>query len=169
MRRAAAIGLLGALAVSFAACGGGDDGAATTTEEATTKAAAEPVTVGLDEANNSGYRGTAILTPNDEGAIPTFEAVVTLGPPSENPQLAAIHAVLCADYDPEIPDDATLDEIFEAASATVADELGEVRDGMLRATAPGSLAERTTGDYSINVHDPAKGFETVACGDIPTS
>jgi hypothetical protein len=169
MARAGVIGLVAVLALLPAACGGGDDGAATAAEETTTSAAAEPVTVGLDEANKSGYRGTAVLTPNDEGAIPTFQAMVTLAPPSENPQLAAIHNVLCADYDPEIPKDATLDEIFDAVSADVADELGEVRDGELTATVPGALAKRTTGEYSLIVHDNAPPYTPVACGDIPSS
>jgi hypothetical protein len=169
MARAGVIGLIAVLALSPAACGGGDDGAATAAEEPATTAAAEPITVELEEANSSGYSGTATLTPNDEGAIATYQAVVTVEPSSENPQLAAIHEVLCTDYDPEIPADATLDEIFDAASATVADELGEVRDGTLTATAAGSLTERTTGDYSLIVHDNAPPYSPVACGDIPAS
>jgi hypothetical protein len=162
VRRAAVL-----LMLSLAACGGRDDGAGTGVQETIVEDPSEPIIVELEEANASGYSGTVTFTPIGEGTIATFEAMVTITPPSENPQLAAIHEVLCAEYDPDIPADATLDEIFEAVSATVADELGEVRNGKLTTTVPGSLAKRITGEYSLIVHDNAPPYRPVACGDIP--
>jgi hypothetical protein len=161
MARAGVIGCLFVLALSLAACGGGDDGGETAAEETTTEMVAEPVTVELAEEHGSGQSGTATLTPAEEGAIPTFEVVLRLEPPLEGPFPAHIHSVTCAEFE----EDLTEQQIF----ATVVAVLSDVRDGESTSTAPGSLAERTTGKYSINVHDPAKAFETVACGDIPAS
>jgi hypothetical protein len=164
MARAGVIALIAVLALG--ACGGGDDSAATAAEDTTTEEAAEPVTVELEEMNDSGHSGTATLTPNEEATIATFQAAVTVTPPSENPQLAAIHSVTCSEYDPHIPAGASLQEIFDAVSATAVTELGEVRRGKAMKTAAGSLAERTTGEYSIIVHDNAPPYQPVACGDI---
>jgi hypothetical protein len=135
-------------------------------EETATHESTEPLTVELGEANDSGKSGTATLTPT-EGTIATFEVTLTVTPPSADAQLAAIHRVTCDEYDPKIPADASLDEIFEAVSATSEDELGEVRKGKARATVPGSLADRATGAYSIMVHSPSPPYTPVACGDIP--
>jgi hypothetical protein len=152
-------------------CGGEDEeGADGTTGEAAedtaTHESAEPVTVTLAEANDSGKSGTATLTPK-EGTIATFEVTLTVTPRSAQAQLAAIHRVTCDDYDPKIPADASLDEIFEAVIATREDELGEVREGKARANVPGSLADRMTGAYSVIVHSPSPPYTPVACGNIP--
>jgi hypothetical protein len=168
MGRAAVIALaVAVLALSPAGCGG-DRAAESAAEETTAQDAGEPVTVELEEMNDSGYTGTATLKPI-EGTIPTFEAVVTVTPPSPNPQLVAIHRVTCGRYDPEIPAGASLDVIFEAVSETTVNELGEVREGKTRTTASGSLAERTKGGHSIIVHDNAPPYRPVACGDMPES
>jgi hypothetical protein len=149
------------LALSLAACGGGDNDGETAAEETTTEMAAEPVTIDLAEEHNSGQSGTATLTPAEKGAIPTFEVVLRLDPPLDGPFPAHIHSVTCAEFE----DDLTEEKVF----ATVVAVLSDVREGKSTSAAPGSLAERTTGEYSINVHDPAKAFETVACGDIPSA
>jgi hypothetical protein len=170
MPRRFLVGLAVTLALAASGCGGDDSetSAGATTGETET-AVPQPVTVELAEANRSGYTGTATLTPREEGSIPTFEAVVTVTPTSDAVQLVAIHEVRCSEYDPDIPGDASTEEIFEAVTATSVDELGEVREGEARATVPGSLAERTTGEYALFVHESAPPFTPVACGDIPTS
>jgi hypothetical protein len=149
------------LAVSPAGCGGGDggDGAA---EETAPREAAEPVTFELAEEHNSDQSGTATFTPAPDGAIPTFEAVVRMTPATDASLPAHIHNVNCAAYATEIKTEEEIEASIESA-------LTDVRNGESRTTVPGSLDELTTGDYSINVHDPAKGFETIACGDIPSS
>ena len=152
MRRARSILLA---AVLLGGCGGDDRGAGETA-----------VTIELAETNASGQSGTATLTPK-EGKIETFEVAVTVSPPSPDIQPAAIHRVTCAEYDPDIPEGASLDEIFAAVSATAEDELGEVRDGRARATVPEALADRLTGGYALMVHGPSPPYEPVVCGDIP--
>jgi hypothetical protein len=162
MARSTVAGLLSVLALSLAACGGGDDGAATPTDETTTQAAAEAVAVDLAEEHGSGQSGTATLTPVEEGGIPTYEVVLELEPPLDGPFPAHVHDVTCAEFEAEVKTTADME-------ATIVAALSDVRNGESKSTAPGSLAERTTGEYSINVHDPAKEFETVACGDIPSA
>ncbi|MDQ4028483.1 MAG: hypothetical protein M3214_10615 [Actinomycetota bacterium] len=156
------IGSIAVLALSLAACGGGDEGAATAAEETTTQAAVEPVTVELAEEHGSGQSGTATLTPVGEGAIPTFEVVISLTPPMDASLPAHIHDVTCAEYEAEL-------DSVEEIEASIQTFLNDVRDGESTSTASGALEERTTGEYSINVHDPGRGQETVVCGDIPSS
>jgi hypothetical protein len=162
MARARVIGFLSVLALALAACGGGDDGGETAADQTTTQETAEPVTVDLAEEHDSGQSGTATLTPVKEGAIPTYEVVLQLEPPLEGPFPAHVHNVTCAEFAAEVKTTADIE-------ATIVAALSDVRNGESKSTAPGSLAERTTGEYSINVHDPAKQFETVACGDIPSA
>jgi hypothetical protein len=162
MARATVIGFFTVLLLSLAACGGEADGGETVAEETTTQETAEPVTIDLAEEHGSGQSGTATLTPVEGGGIPTFEAVVNLTPPLDASLPAHIHNVTCAEYATEIK---TQEEIEASIESTLTD----VRNGESTTTVPGSLEEVTTGEFSINVHDPAKAFETVACGDIPSS
>lgn len=150
------------LVLSLAACGGGDDGGETAADETTTQKTAEPVKVDLAEEHGSGQSGTATLTPAEGDGIPTFEAVVKLTPASDASLPAHIHNVTCAVYAAEIK---TQEEI----EASIEKVLDDVRNGQSTTTVPGSLDELTTGEYSINVHDPAKAFETVVCGDLPSA
>jgi hypothetical protein len=162
MGRAAAVSLLSVLVVCLTACGGDDNEAAAPTEETTTQEAARPVTVELAEEHDSGQSGTATLTQVGEGAIPTLEVVISLTPPTDASMPAHIHKVTCAEYEAELD---TVEEIM----ASIQSFLTDVRNGESKSTVPGSLEERTTGEYSINVHDPARASETVVCGDIPSA
>jgi hypothetical protein len=90
---------------------------------------------------------------------------VTVSPPAATPQFAPIHAVTCAEYASVVGPEATPVEIEGTAVNTVVD----VRDGKSTTTVPGSLADRTTGEFSIIVHEPDAPYAAVACGDIPTS
>jgi hypothetical protein len=160
MARSAVIFLAAAAsAVPLGGCGGGDggDGAASGTTD--TGQAAEPVILEFSEEHGSGQSGTATLTPI-EGEIPTFEAVITLGPASDAALPAHIHNVTCAVYAAEITS-------AEEREASIASFLNDVRHGTSTTIVPRPLDERTTGEYSINVHDPPRNQETVACGDIP--
>jgi hypothetical protein len=73
---------------------------------------------------------------------------------------AHIHEGTCAEY-AELTD-------FDAQFATVRDSLHDVVDGKSTTEVLLTpLVERTTGGYSINLHEPTGSFPTVACGDIP--
>jgi hypothetical protein len=114
-----------------------------------------------------GPLGDRDLDAEGGGKIATFEVTATISPPSADIQPAAIHRVTCAEYDPQIPEGASLEQIFDAVSATAEDELGEVRDGKVRTTVPESLADRLTGEYSLIVHGPSPPYRPAVCGDIP--
>jgi hypothetical protein len=149
-----------AIALSAAACGGGGDNgdeAAPTEPAATSTEASEPITVELHEVNDSGQSGAATLVPGKVGSIETFKVSLEIEPVLDSPQMAHVHRVTCADY-------AKIKGI-DKQILTVHSPLADVRDGKAEAsTVPGSIA---TGEFSINVHEPASPFPAVACGDIP--
>jgi hypothetical protein len=149
------------------ACGGGDNGregdarsrGAVVAAAHEGQEAAAPVTIELEQANGSGQSGTATLT--DKGLSGTA-VVLTTSTPDHLPghaQPASINAVGCAELGPL--------KRLEARERTVAQVLREVRDGTSETTAARSLAELTTGAYSINVYAPSYPYNPVACGDIP--
>lgn len=136
-------------------CGDSDEADDGAPAEPTTTAAAAPITVELLEMNDSGQAGTATLTPREsEGSIDTFTATVTVIPPSKTSQFVAIHSVPCAEYHPEIPEGASLEEIVEAMSVTLDTELTQLRDGKSTTTVGGALEDKLTGEYSIIAGDP---------------
>lgn len=155
-----AVGLLG-----FVACGGSDDDGGEATPVTQTKSAAtttaetpEPITIELQEVNDSEQAGTATLIPGKVGQIETFDVRLAIQPVVESPQMAHVHRATCVDY-------AKLKGINEQI-VTVHSPLTDVRDGKSESkNVPGSIA---TGEFSINVHEPAHPFPAVACGDIPT-
>lgn len=152
-----------ALVVALAACGGSSNDAVEPATEnrvqATTSASpAEPIVVKLEEVNDSGQSGTATLVPGKVGTIETFEVRLEIEPTLDSPQMAHVHRVTCAEY-------AKVKGINEQI-ATVHSPLADVRDGKSESkNVPGSIA---TGEFSINVHEPAHPFPAVACGDIPS-
>jgi hypothetical protein len=165
--------LLLGLAIGCAGEGSGgseEQGGGATADETEAPATPEPLTITLAEMNDSGQTGTATLTPaSEQGAIETFEVAVTITPPPEDAEYAAIHAVPCDEFDPKIPPDASSEEIFEAVEATNAAELTEVRDGSSRTTVAKSIDEVSTGRFSIIVGSFTPPYQTFACGDIPES
>ncbi len=153
------------LLLTIGGCGGSDGENGTAAGQATTTAAHEvaaPVEVSLSAVNGSGMNGQATLTEveAEEGAIPTFEVEISLTPAADEASLPAhIHNVTCAEY-AKIKDPG--DQLL-----TVKTGLSNVDGGSSKSTAAGDLAERTTGEYSINVHEAAAPYPAVACGDIP--
>jgi hypothetical protein len=152
------------LVLTIGGCGGGDEENGSPAEEAPTAEheAAAPVEVELNAVNDSGMSGQATLreVEAEDGAIPTFEVEISLTPAGDGASLPAhIHNVTCAEY-AKIKDPG-------AQLQTVQAPLSNVDDGSSKSTAAGALADRMTGEYSINVHEAASPFPAVACGDIP--
>jgi hypothetical protein len=151
MRRIHAIGPAVVLALAVAACG--DD------EQPAGRAASaqiEPITVELHPENGSGRSGEARLEPDGDDAM---NVVVTLNRGPTKTNMAHIHNVTCERY-------RAMDD-FSAQLGTVEDTLKALGDGASETKVSVPLAERATGGYSINVHEPADPFPVVACGDIP--
>jgi hypothetical protein len=151
------------LALALPACGGSDDGGEATPVEQTPPAqtaateAPEPITINLREVNNSGQSGTATLIAGKVGEIETFDVQIEIEPAVASPQMAHVHRVTCNEY-------AKVKALNEQI-ATVHSPLADVREGKSESkNVPGSIA---TGDFSINIHEPAHPFPAVACGDIP--
>jgi hypothetical protein len=151
-----------AFALALPACGGGDHGGEAGPAEQTSPAetapaeAPEPITFDLRDVNKSGQSGTATLVPGKVGEIETFDVQIEIEPSLESPQMAHVHRVTCAEYS-KIKD-------LNAQIATVHSPLADVRDGKSESkNVSGSIA---TGEFSINVHEPAHPFPAVACGDI---
>jgi hypothetical protein len=169
MRCRFVLGVAVALALSTGGCGGDDredtPGAGAADE---TRAAPEPepVEVALAELRDSGMTGTATLTPQgSEGEIATFTAELGVSPPAAGARPTHIHQETCADYARRVGPDPRPVEL----EGTVVNSLTDVRDGTSVTTVPGSLADRTTGGFSIVVHAPNPPYAPVACGDIPKS
>jgi hypothetical protein len=131
----------------------------TPTEETSTTEHEGAVQVELAAVNDSGVSGTATLVEGEGDGIPTFTVEVKVDPAGDESRPAHIHDVTCAEY-AKIKD-------FDAQTRTVADTLSNVDQGTSTSTVAGKLAERTTGEYSINVHSSANPFPAIACGDIP--
>jgi hypothetical protein len=159
----AAVGFA-ALALALAACGGDSDDAAapgseTRVQATTTAAPAEPIVVELEEVDGSGQSGTATLVPGKVGTIETFDVRLEIAPTRDAPQMAHVHRVTCAEY-------AALKGGIEEKINTVHSPLTDVRNGESESkNVSGSIA---TGEFSINIHEPAHPFPATVCGDIPS-
>ena len=151
MRFVAAIAPVLGLALVLAGCGGGDEQAA----EATTAGVA-PLTVALHAENDSGRSGEARLEQvgDDEMRV---TVKMDRGPTRTN--MAHIHNVTCAEY-------RAMDS-FSDQLGTIEDTLRALRDGASETKVGAPLAERATGGYAINVHEPTDPYMVIACGDIP--
>jgi hypothetical protein len=150
---AALAACLGALAPG---CGGDGSTAPTAPREGASDAT---VTVELAEERGSGQAGTATLEDGADGALTVVVELSESAKHSYHP--AHVHSGTCAEYR-KLGD-------FNARLATVVDDLQDVRDGRSESSVYGRrLADRTTGAYSINVHEPVHPYEVVACGDIPS-
>jgi hypothetical protein len=149
-----------------AGCGGDDAGTpaggeATAAEETTTAEheAGEPVKITLEAVDDSGVSGEATLSESEAEGPPEFTVELVVEPAGADSRPAHIHDVTCAEY-AKITDS-------DAQAETVVDTLSSVEQGKSNSTVPGELTERTTGEYSINVHSAFIPFPAVACGDIP--
>ena len=73
---------------------------------------------------------------------------------------AHIHDVTCEQY--------RRMNSFSDQLATVENTLEPLHAGQSDSTLSGvPMSARTTGTYSVNVHEPAQPYKVVACGDIP--
>ena len=121
-------------------------------------AAPQSVRIKLNQQNRSGQSGTATLVRRGS----TFVVTIKVSPPKKFPgttQHAHIHNVTCARY--------RRIKGFDAQLATVVDTLNDLSKNVSRTTVYVPLAKRTTGRYSINVHEQNGPYTAVACGDIP--
>jgi hypothetical protein len=165
MCRTAAFALtVAGVLLGVVACGGsGDDGGDATPVTDTQPAATtgtetpDPIAIKLREVNDSGQSGTATLIPGKVGKIETFDVRLEIEPAIELPQMAHVHRVTCAGY-AEVKG-------IDAQIATVHSPLADVRDG--KSESKNVSASIGTGQFSINVHEPAHPFPAVACADIP--
>lgn len=155
MSRTAPLACLCAAIGALSGCGGGGDVA-----EEGAAAPGPQVTVPLREQNASGQKGTATLTALDEQS---FEVAVAVTPPRKRSlgyQLVHLHKGSCAEY--------ARFRTYEEERESLADQLQDTDEhGRSTSTVYAPLAERLTGEYSINVHEELRSYEVVACGDVP--
>ena len=151
---------LTAAVLGLSACGGEEEepavsGEATPIEQEepavsgeATPAEQEPVTVELEEQNDSGQSGEATLTPEGEQ---TRVALQVENPPSV-PQPVHIHDGTCEELDPtpKYP----LENLTDGTSETVVDV---------------PLSELQAGEFAINAHaSEADPGTYVSCGAVPS-
>jgi hypothetical protein len=114
------------------------------------------ITVPLQQQNGSGQSGKATLQSSAQG----MRVLISLRNDHASSNPAHIHDVTCAQYRRIT----NVDDQY----ATVKDPLSDLRAGRSETTLGDvSLSDRTTGTYSINVHEPTYPYKAVACGDIP--
>lgn len=162
--------------LALAGCGGGGSEAPESQPEstATTSATAEEtalehapaldeaqvrasaVTFKLKEENGSGRTGRAVVQRSDDGGT---EVLLALSHRQDETNPAHFHDVSCAAY-------RRMKE-FGDQLATVSDTLESLADGRSTSTVGVPVKKRTTGRYSINVHEPESPYPVVACGDVP--
>jgi hypothetical protein len=135
-------GLLAVTVLALAGCGGdgGGGGAGGGGSDEI-----QPVTVRLNEVNNSGKTGTAELQP---GAAST-DITIALEPPQGDNQPIHIHRGTC-----------------ESPEAEVAHDLGFTTAGLGQGQAFVLQPELTTGEFVIDIHDH-RSDEVIVCGAIP--
>ena len=125
--------------------------------------------VPLKAVNGSGLSGVATLTQIGSGNTTRIGVVVKIT--RGKPDLAApahVHKVTCAQYARIAPDPRRpTPKQYDAQAATVADTLNSIFGRKSVSTVYAPLAERTTGRYSINVHQASDPNMVVACGNIP--
>jgi hypothetical protein len=119
-------------------------------------ASSSAITVPLEDQNGSGQVDMATLQSSGQGT----RVLISLRKDHSSSNPAHIHDVTCAQYRRI----SNVDEQY----ATVKDPLSDLRAGRSETTLGAvSLSDRTTGTYSINVHEPTYPYKAVACGDIP--
>jgi hypothetical protein len=144
-----------AVVVLVAGCGGHSAGMQQPSPSVA-NAASSAITVPLEQQNGSGQAGQATLQSSADG----LRVVIRLRNDHSSSNPAHIHDVTCAQYRRIT----NVDQQY----ATVNDPLSDLRAGRSETTLGDvSLSDRTTGTYSINVHEPTYPYKAVACGDIP--
>ena len=148
---------LAALAIAalvLSGCGG--DKSPQPSDQEASKPSSSAITFPLKEENGSGQSGEAIARPEGDSGMGLL--LKLRDGSGQNP--AHIHDVTCGQYRGM--------NSFNDQLGTVENTLETLHDGQSDSTLSGvSLSSRTTGEYSVNVHEPAHPYKVVACGDIP--
>lgn len=136
-RLLAMAGLAGVLGAAAVACGGDDNAVSLDTEEVT-----------LDEVNQSGFEGEALLAGTEGG---TTAVVVSLGTDDglEGDFPAAIHRGTC-----------------EGLTGTEAFDLGSMQGGFLSTEVDIALDTLTSDDHAVVIYQSDDRSVYVACGDL---
>jgi hypothetical protein len=106
----------------------------------------QPVTIMLEEQNNSGKSGTAELQP---GAAST-DITIELQPPQGDNEPIHIHTGTC-----------------DSPGAEVVHDLGFTTAGLGQGQAFVNLPELTTGEFVLDIHSARNPDEVIMCGAIP--
>ena len=106
----------------------------------------EPVTINLQEMNNSGKSGTAELHPS----ATSTEITIALEPAEGDNEPIHIHTGTCA-----------------SPNAEVAHDVGFTTTGLGQGQAFVTLPELTTGEYVLDIHSAQNPDEVIMCGAIP--
>jgi hypothetical protein len=106
----------------------------------------QPVTIQLEEMNNSGKSGTAELQP---GAVST-DITLALEPPEGDNETIHIHTGTC-----------------DSPGAEVAHDIGFTTAGLGQGQAFVNLPELTTGEFVLDIHSAKNPDEVIMCGAIP--
>lgn len=143
-------------ALALSGCGG-DEVPQEPARQDASKPSSSAITFPLGEENGSGRTGEGFVQPGDDGAMMVLLRLRG-GSGESNP--AHIHDVTCEQY--------RRMNSFSDQLATVENTLETLHDGQSDSKLSGvSMSARTTGTYSVNVHEPAQPYKVVACGDIP--
>jgi hypothetical protein len=137
---------LALMVLTLAACGGDGDGGGGGGGDAGGSDEGGPVTVMLQEMNNSGKSGTAELHP---GAAST-DITIALEPPEGDNEQIHIHTGTC-----------------DSPGAEVVHDVGFTTAGLGQGQAFVSLPELTTGEYVLDIHSAKNPDEVIMCGAIP--
>jgi hypothetical protein len=105
----------------------------------------QPVTITLEEMNNSGKSGTAELQP---GAAST-EIAIALEPGQGDNETIHIHKGTCD------------------SPGEVAHDIGFTSSGLAQGQAFVNLPELTTGEFVVDIHSATKPDQVIMCGAIP--
>ena len=138
-------GVLALSVLTLAACGG-DGGGNGSAGGGGDGGDIQPVTVMLEEQNNSGKSGTAELQP---GAAST-EITIEVQPPQGDNEAIHIHTGTC-----------------DSPAAEVAHDLGFTTVGLGHGQAFVNLPELTTGEFVLDIHSAKNPDEVIMCGAIP--
>jgi hypothetical protein len=106
----------------------------------------QPVTITLEEMNNSGKSGIAELQP---GAAST-DITIELQPPQGDNEPIHIHTGTC-----------------DSPGAEVAHDIGFTAAGLGQGQAFVNLPDLTTGEYVLDIHSAQNPDEVIMCGAIP--
>jgi hypothetical protein len=153
------------LSLGASACGGGSPSQPASQERSEAKAQA--ITIALNEEHRSGHAGEAILQPGESGpagvggvSAKGLRVTVTISPDTGERNHAHVHDVTCAAY----RNMGSFSEQYGTVVDTLRDLVGGQSDTVVQGVA---LADRTTGRFSINVHNQAHPYDVIACGNIP--